>query len=70
MAVTYSRSGGTLTVTVTQDVADIVSATGLSAAEKRTQALRRCDAEIDAEAAAAVGPPDRKPVTPSGAGGA
>lgn len=41
MAVSMSRSGGTLTVTVTVDIADIVAAVGIPNAEKRASAMQR-----------------------------
>ncbi len=66
MPVALSRSGGTATVTITVNVADIVAAVGISAAEKKAQAIQRAaaelssaivasgqtDAEIDAQVAA------------------
>jgi hypothetical protein len=41
MAVAISRTGGTLTVTVTVDVSDIIAAVGIANPDKKALALRR-----------------------------
>jgi hypothetical protein len=65
MAISMSRTGGTLTVTVTVDVSDLVAAVGISNADKKAQAMRRAldqlaagvralglsDADLDQQAA-------------------
>lgn len=46
MAVSISRTGGTLTVTIAIDVSDIIAAVGIPASEKKAQALQRCLNEL------------------------
>jgi hypothetical protein len=81
MAVTFNRTGPTLTVTITTDISAIIAATGIPVAEKKHQALRqalneltmafqahnRTDAEIDAQVTAASTEAERlKAARPTG----
>lgn len=48
MAVTYSRSGNTLTVTITESVADLVANTRATRQDRIVTALGRCDEQLRA----------------------
>lgn len=54
MPVAIARAAGTLTVTITVNVADILTATGISAAEKKVLAAQRAAEELS-RAIATVG---------------